>query len=127
VHIQNHFLVGRMLANAAHAHGVPVVATNHFMPENLFDHLRVPGALRPLAARLAWRDLGRVLSRAEHVTTPTPAAAGLLTDQGFTRPVEPVSCGIDLARFRPAEGGGTSRSTSSLPLVRRSGRRHPAR
>ncbi|MFE9244439.1 glycosyltransferase [Nocardiopsis sp. NPDC006938] len=101
VHIQNHFLVGRMLARAARVHGVPVVATNHFMPENLFDPLRVPGPLRPYAARLAWWDLGRVLAGAEHVTTPTPAAAGLLTDQGFARPVEPVSCGIDLVRFQP--------------------------
>ncbi len=101
VHIQNHFLVGRMLARAAHAHGVPVVATNHFMPENLFDPLRVPESLRPCAARLAWWDLGRVLSDVEHVTTPTPAAAGLLREQGFARPVEPVSCGIDLVRFQP--------------------------
>ncbi|WP_026119803.1 glycosyltransferase [Nocardiopsis ganjiahuensis] len=101
VHVQNHFIVGRMLVNAAHDHGIPVVATNHFMPENLFDPLRVPEALRPYAARLAWWDLGRVLSRAEHVTTPTPAAAGLLLEQGFARPVEPVSCGIDLVRFEP--------------------------
>ncbi|WP_159941516.1 MULTISPECIES: glycosyltransferase [unclassified Nocardiopsis] len=103
VHIQNHFLVGRMLASAARARGVPVIATNHFMPENLFDYVHVPGPLRPHAARLAWWDLGAVLSRTEHVTTPTPAAARLLREQGFARPVEPVSCGIDLARFSPLE------------------------
>ncbi|GHC69660.1 hypothetical protein GCM10007079_00420 [Nocardiopsis terrae] len=104
VHIQNHFLVGRMLASAARVHGIPVVATNHFMPENLFDPMRVPEALRPHAARLAWWDLARVLSRTEHVTTPTPAAAELLAGRGFARPVEPVSCGIDLVRFRPFPG-----------------------
>ncbi|MDE3724401.1 glycosyltransferase [Nocardiopsis sp. N85] len=102
VHIQNHFLIGRVLAGAARAHGIPVVATNHFMPENLFDYVHVPAPLRPHAARLAWRDLGAVLSRVDHVTTPTPAAARLLWEQGFGRPVEPVSCGIDLVRFRPA-------------------------
>jgi len=109
VHIQNHFLVGRMLASAARARGVPVVATNHFMPENLFDYVRVPGPLRPYAARVAWWDLGAVLSRTEHVTTPTPAGAGLLRDQGFTKLVEPVSCGIDLARFSPLGGGAAAR------------------
>ncbi|GAA1089382.1 glycosyltransferase [Nocardiopsis metallicus] len=113
VHIQNHFLVGRMLANAAHTHGVPVVATNHFMPENLFDHMRIPEPLRPHMAGLAWWDLGRVLSRVEHVTTPTPAAAGLLVEQGFARPVEPVSCGIDLVRFRPVSEGGPGRGSGS--------------
>lgn len=101
VHIQNHFLVGRMLTGAACDHGVPVVATNHFMPENLFDHLRMPWPLRPYAARLAWWDLNRILGRAEHVTTPTPTAARLLREQGFVHTVEAVSCGIDLDRFRP--------------------------
>ena len=105
VHIQNHFLVGRMLAGAAHDHGVPVVATNHFMPENLFDHLRMPWSLRPYAARLAWWDLNRILGRVEHVTTPTPTAARLLREQGFIHPVEAVSCGIDLDRFRPPPEG----------------------
>lgn len=109
VHIQNHFLIGRMLAAAARARGVPVVATNHFMPENLFDYVRVPGPLRPHAARIAWWDLGAVLSRTEHVTTPTPAAARLLREQGFAKLVEPVSCGIDLARFSPLEGGAAAR------------------
>ena len=105
VHIQNHFLVGRMLTGAACDHGVPVVATNHFMPENLFDHLRMPWPLRPYAARLAWWDLNRILGRAEHVTTPTPTAARLLREQGFVHTVEAVSCGIDLDRFRPLPEG----------------------
>ncbi|MFE3458741.1 glycosyltransferase [Nocardiopsis aegyptia] len=109
VHIQNHFVIGRILAPAARRRGVPVVATNHFMPENLFDYLRVPAPLRPHVARLAWWDLREVLSGVEHVTTPTPAAARLLRDQGFGRAVEAVSCGIDLARFRPFEGGAAER------------------
>ncbi|MFI6577582.1 glycosyltransferase [Nocardiopsis sp. NPDC050513] len=109
VHVQNHFIVGRTLTHAARDHGVPVVATNHFMPENLFDYLHVPDTLRAHVARLAWWDLRAVLSGAEHVTTPTPAAARLLRDQGFTRTVEPVSCGIDLVRFSPFRGGAAER------------------
>ncbi|WP_083678509.1 glycosyltransferase [Nocardiopsis sp. CNR-923] len=109
VHVQNHFIVGRTLTRAARDHGVPVVATNHFMPENLFDYLHVPEALRAHAARLAWWDLRAVLSGAEHVTTPTPTAARLLRDQGFSRTVEPVSCGIDLVRFSPSRGGAAER------------------
>ncbi|MEV2276080.1 glycosyltransferase [Nocardiopsis sp. NPDC049922] len=109
VHVQNHFIVGRTLTHAARDHGVPIVATNHFMPENLFDYLHVPEALRAHVARLAWWDLRAVLSGAEHVTTPTPAAARLLRDQGFTRTVEPVSCGIDLVRFSPFRGGAPER------------------
>ncbi|MDA2805220.1 glycosyltransferase [Nocardiopsis suaedae] len=105
VHVQNHFLVGRLLISAARRHRVPLVATNHFMPENLFNYLFVPEALRRPVGRVAWRDFRRALQGAEHVTTPTPTAAQLLLDQGFARPVEAVSCGIDLRRFHPPGDG----------------------
>ncbi|MCG5219002.1 glycosyltransferase [Streptosporangium soli] len=101
VHTQGHFVVGRAAVAAARRAGVPVVATNHFMPDNLFQFVRIPERLRARAGQLAWRDFNRVFSRADHITTPTRIAAGLLSDKGFTRDVEPVSCGIDLSRFHP--------------------------
>ncbi|MBN6056245.1 glycosyltransferase [Nonomuraea sp. RK-328] len=101
LHSQGHFVVGRAAIAAARRRGVPVVATNHFMPDNLFQFGHVPAGLRERVGRLAWRDFNRVFRRADHVTTPTPLAAGLLRDHGFTGEVEPVSCGIDLSRFRP--------------------------
>src|SRR5207245_854309 len=66
VHVQAHFLVGRGLVRAAVARGIPVIATNHFMPENLYGHARIPGWLRFAAARLGWADLRRVF-RDAHV------------------------------------------------------------
>lgn len=45
-------MVGRSLVRAAVAREVPVVATNHFMPENL-GWLFPPGDVRALARRLA--------------------------------------------------------------------------
>ncbi|GIH27514.1 hypothetical protein Aph01nite_58240 [Acrocarpospora phusangensis] len=101
VHTQGHFVVGRAAVGAARRGGVPVVATNHFMPDNLFQFAHIPAGLRDRVGTLAWRDFSRVFARADHVTTPTPIAAGLLTGKGFGREVEPVSCGIDLRRFRP--------------------------
>ncbi|GAA0999129.1 hypothetical protein GCM10009555_099730 [Acrocarpospora macrocephala] len=101
VHTQGHFVVGRAAVGAARRGGVPVVATNHFMPDNLFQFAHIPSGLRARVGALAWRDFSRVFAKADHVTTPTPIAAGLLTGKGFGREVEPVSCGIDLRRFRP--------------------------
>ncbi|MFC3999853.1 glycosyltransferase [Nocardiopsis sediminis] len=109
VHVQNHFIVGRLLIGAARRYGIPVVATNHFMPENLFHHLRVPAPLRGRIGRAAWHDFVRVLAGADHITTPTRIAAQLLLDQGFDRPVEAVSCGIDLRRFHPLADPGAER------------------
>ncbi|NUW38005.1 glycosyltransferase [Nonomuraea sp. SMC257] len=101
LHSQGHFVVGRAAIAAARRRGVPIVATNHFMPDNLFQFGHIPATLRQRVGRVAWRDFNRVFRRADHVTTPTPLAAGLLRDQGFAGAVEPVSCGIDLARFHP--------------------------
>ncbi|MEV0596643.1 glycosyltransferase [Nonomuraea cavernae] len=116
LHAQGHFVVGRAAIAAARRRGVPVVATNHFMPDNLFQFGHIPDRLRERAGRLAWRDFSRIFSRADRVTTPTPLAAKLLGDKGFTREVEPVSCGIDLARFRPhAEPKAWARKLFGLP------------
>jgi glycosyltransferase involved in cell wall biosynthesis len=116
VHVQGHFVVGRAAISAARRADVPVVATNHFMPDNLFQFAHVPEPLRDRAGGLAWRDFNRVFSRADRVTTPTRIAAGLLAGKGFTGPVEPISCGIDLGRFRPRkEPRSWARKALDLP------------
>ncbi|GAA4218623.1 glycosyltransferase [Actinocatenispora rupis] len=98
VHIQSHFLVGRALSKAAVAHDIPLVATNHFMPENLFGYVRLPGPLHRAARDAAWRDAARVFGRAKAVTAPTQRAVDLLQANGIEHG-EAVSCGIDLERF----------------------------
>ncbi|WP_433262481.1 glycosyltransferase [Actinosynnema sp. CS-041913] len=100
VHVQAHFVVGRYVLRQAAEMGIPTVATNHFMPENLFGHARVPAWLQGLASRWAWRDLGRVFGVADVVTAPTPRAVRLLHDNGFPSRAIPVSCGIDIDRYR---------------------------
>ncbi|RKT56332.1 glycosyltransferase [Saccharothrix australiensis] len=100
VHVQAHFVVGRYVLRQAAELGIPTVATNHFMPENLFGHARVPAWLQGVASRWAWRDLVRVFGAADVVTAPTPRAVQLLHDNGFPERAVPVSCGIDIDRYR---------------------------
>lgn len=100
VHVQAHFVVGRYVLRQAASLGIPTVATNHFMPENLFGHAHVPAWLQGMASRWAWRDLGRVFGLADVVTAPTPRAVQLLHDNGFPSRAVPVSCGIDIDRYR---------------------------
>jgi len=114
VHIQAHFLLGRALVGADRRRGTPLVATNHFMPENLYGHLRVPRLVQSAAAHLAWRDLRRVLGTARMVTAPTDRAVRLLADNGVPSAVA-VSCGIDLNRF--PEHDETSLPEHLLPHV----------
>jgi glycosyltransferase involved in cell wall biosynthesis len=96
VHVQSHFPLCRALLDAAHERGLFVIATNHFMPENLVHYLPIG---RIAAHGWAWRDAARVFAKADIVTAPTPYAAALATASGVPGPVLPISCGIDLTRF----------------------------
>jgi glycosyltransferase involved in cell wall biosynthesis len=119
VHVQGHFSIGRALLRAARDGGVPVVATNHFMPENLLGYLPwLPAAAERRLAAWAWRDVARVFDDADVVTTPTPIAAGLLAPHGLRPPVVPVSCGVQLDRFRPGvPAAGRWRGLPDKPTV----------
>ncbi|WP_241564796.1 glycosyltransferase [Nonomuraea polychroma] len=100
VHVQSHFAVGRTLIRAARRAAIAVVATNHFMPENLVGYTSLPGWLAAPTCRLAWRDFVRVFHRAQVVTAPTPSAVRLMRRHGLVGDaVLPVSCGLDLHRF----------------------------
>ncbi|MGJ3509434.1 glycosyltransferase [Enemella sp. A6] len=119
VHPQAHFLVGRFLTIEAHKQGFPLVATNHFMPENLVDQVRVPRRAQQWAAKLAWRDLARVFGRAQIITAPTPRAVELLrTQAGITRAL-PISCGIDAEKYSRASSGTDSDDTLNVLFVGR--------
>jgi glycosyltransferase involved in cell wall biosynthesis len=97
VHVQAHFGVGRTVLAVARERGLPVVATNHFMPENLLAHGSLPTWSRRAVVEFGWRDVSRVFRSATVVTAPTPRAAELLQRRGLE--VRSVSCGIDLDRY----------------------------
>ncbi|MFD4636921.1 glycosyltransferase [Lentzea sp. NPDC058436] len=97
VHVQAHFGVGRTVLAMARERGLPVVATNHFMPENLLAHSTLPGWSQRAITELGWRDVTRVYRGATAVTAPTPRAAELLQRRGLA--VRAVSCGIDLGHY----------------------------
>ncbi|PWV58061.1 glycosyltransferase [Nocardiopsis sp. L17-MgMaSL7] len=116
VHAQSHFTLSRSALRRGRAAGIPVVLTNHFMPDNLYAHAHVPRPMQRAAGSLAWRDMVRVAAEADHVTTPTPRAAELLRERGFAREIEAISCGIDLDRFHPrARDRAAARDRFGLP------------
>lgn len=104
VHIQCHYIVGRMISWACKRRGIRLISTNHFMPENLNPFLPFPELALKFIAYCSWKDMERVLGRADHVTTPTPIGAKAMHDHGFVTPVIPVSNGIDSARYELEPG-----------------------
>ena len=115
VHAQGHFFIGRAVIRAAKKLGIPVVATNHFMPDNLTFYLGLPAGVEKRVTDLAWRDFARVFDRADVVTAPTPFAANLAEEKGVGGPVLPVSCGMDLSRFSPDNDGDAFRQKYAIP------------
>ena len=101
VHIQSHIVIGRGLARIARKRGIPVVATNHVMPENILDFTKLPDALNRVLVKLAWADARRTFQLTAAVTTPTQRAADFLEKTIDVAGVLPVSCGIDMSQYTP--------------------------
>ncbi|MBF4992887.1 glycosyltransferase [Arthrobacter gandavensis] len=109
VHIQCHYMVGEYTLYAARKRGIRVVATNHFMPENLDPFLPFPKWFKRIVARNSWRDMGKVMGRAAVVTTPTPLAAKAMVEYARLPDVLPLSNGIDASTYELRAGESVDR------------------
>ena len=114
VHIQSHFFVCEQVFRAAKKMGIPVVGTNHFMPENLIHYFPVPKSWKKTIKDSAWRKFTSVYEKLDIVTTPTITAAKLAKRIGLNKEIIPVSNGIDLARFNPQNVGEYLREKYAL-------------
>lgn len=104
VHIQSHIIIGRGLSRIAHQRGIPVVATNHVMAENILDHTTMPKFIDDLVLKLAWADAKRTFDLTRAITTPTRRAADFLEQTVAVKGVIPISCGIDRTQYAPVIG-----------------------
>ncbi|MGO2684849.1 MAG: glycosyltransferase [Microbacterium sp.] len=104
VHIQSHIVIGRGLSRIAHQRGIPVIATNHVMAENILDHTTFPKFVDDAVLKLAWADAKRTFELTRAITTPTRRAADFLERTVDVSGVIPVSCGIDRTQYAPVVG-----------------------
>jgi len=104
VHIQSHIVIGRGLTREARKRGIPVIATNHVMPENILDFTLLPESWNKLVVKWAWADATRTFAMTRAVTTPTRRAADFLESTTGISGVIPISCGIDKRNYTPNLG-----------------------
>lgn len=117
VHVQCHWLVGRVLIGQAKRRGIRVVATNHVMPENIEPFLPFPRPLVKAFSWASWFDMGHLLKKADVVTTPTPIAVREMLASGRVRgPVLAVSNGIDIAHYELASGEDVPRQQGEVRI-----------
>ena len=101
IHLQDHYFISRALWLIARKQRIPVVGTNHFLPQNLTANMPLPMPLRHRLEPLFWRHMLGLYNKLEAVSTPTQTAADILLRQGIRPPVTAISCGVDVERFRP--------------------------
>ena len=99
MHIQSHIIVGRGLTRIARERGIPIIATNHVMADNIVDHSIFPNTITRFILKLAWDDAKRTFDMTRAVTTPTRKAAEFLEKTISLHDVIPISCGIDKANY----------------------------
>jgi glycosyltransferase involved in cell wall biosynthesis len=106
IHIQMLMWLGQAAMKYGNKYGIPIVTTNHAMPENLMDNLRL---LAPVSRPINYilKSYGaRFHSKADFITMPTQSAIDMFNVEKITTPMDAVSNGIDLSRFtvgRPSD------------------------
>lgn len=115
IHIQMAMFLGLAVRTYALKYNIPMVATNHAMPENLMDNIRLLAPIsKPLQYLLVEHGI-RFHSKVDYITLPTRSAINMFGEDRVSVPIEPVSNGIDLSRFRPTKPGKEIYETFSLP------------
>lgn len=99
VHAQCHYMVGNAAINSAEMRRIRLICTNHFMPENLDPFIPGPQFFKNIVSKRSWYDMGRLMQKANVVTTPTPLSAKNMNAKAHLEGVVPVSNGIDVAKY----------------------------
>lgn len=103
VHLQMCLTIGNITQRYALKYGIPIVATNHAIPDNLLDNLRY---LAPMSRPISYviTEYGvRFHAKVDYVTLPTRSAIEMFGEERITVPVQAVSNGIDLSKFTPSK------------------------
>lgn len=101
VHIQDHYFLCSAVVNEARRQEIPVIGTNHFLPENILPFLKKLPRLQQLFTIPLWKMMLSVFNKLDVATTPSKTAARILHAQRIRIPVHPISNGVDTRRFHP--------------------------
>ena len=103
IHVQMALFLGFAARNYALKYDIPLVATNHAMPENLMDNIRLLAPISKPIQRLMVEYGARFHAKADYITLPTESAIAMFGEDRVQTPVKAISNGIDLSRFQPTD------------------------
>ncbi len=124
IHIQTPAYIGAIAVKIAKKLGIPVVATNHAMPENVLPFVPFKvnkdwQTYKVFESRY-WEEIITLLDQCDFVTAPTNLACDMLFENGLAKQAVPVSNGVDLHLFKPTtpEEKRSLKERFNLPLDR---------
>jgi glycosyltransferase involved in cell wall biosynthesis len=100
IHIQDHFPLSKAVVAVNKKLKIPIMGTNHFMPENFTVLLRGEYS-KKWAEGFLWKGFSKVFNQVSLVTTPTETGARLIRPR-LKPEVVAVSSGISLETFKPS-------------------------
>lgn len=115
IHIQMAMFLGLATRTYALKYNIPLVATNHAMPENLMDNIRLLAPISKPIQRLMVEYGARFHAKVDYITLPTRSAIDMFGEDRVAVPVEPVSNGIDLSKFQPTKAQEETYEKFNLP------------
>jgi glycosyltransferase involved in cell wall biosynthesis len=113
IHIQDHFLLSKAVVRVNKNLKVPIIGSNHFMPENFTVLLKNKNLKKQLENYL-WKGFSKVFNQVNIVTTPTETGAQLIRPRLKVNVIA-ISSGIDLKIFNPSGQFGEIKEKYSIP------------
>lgn len=101
IHLQDHFAISKAVIAVNKSLGVPIVATNHFMPENV-SVLVKNDTLKKRTEKWLWSQFSKAYNQVPLVTTPSQTGVSIM--RPHLKPdvkTLSISSGIDLSLFNP--------------------------
>jgi glycosyltransferase involved in cell wall biosynthesis len=117
VHVHNPYAIGRAALSVARKARIPVVGSNHIMPENLFQAVSSARFAYDFLRDAGWKFITDFYNQCDVTISPTETARRLLVDNGLAGESAVVSNGVDLSTFRPGLDSVSLRQRHGIPGV----------
>ena len=103
IHAHTSLSIGPAAVAYGKRNGIPVVTTNHAMPENMLENMKILAPISKPIERILDQWGKRFHNRADIVTMPTASAIEMFSNYSRGVDIIPVSNGIDLTQFLPGD------------------------
>jgi 1,2-diacylglycerol 3-alpha-glucosyltransferase len=113
IHIQDHMIISKVVVRLNRKLKLPIIGTNHFMPENL-SFLVPEGKVREITDTILWKDFSRVFNHLNLVTTPSEFGANLIRPLLKVETIA-VSSGLNLNGYNPQGNTDAIRRKYNIP------------